>query len=330
MAQLKLSVAIGDYDRMRPFIDGEVQMDGVDPVFMLLDPDEIFFRAFRHAEFDICELSLSSYSMQVSRGDCAYQAVPVFPSRAFRHTSIFVRSDRIRRPEDLKGKRVGVPEYQLTASVWARMILETEYGVHPRDITWVRGGYETTGRMEKLKLELPQDIRIENAPADATLSGMLAAGQIDGIIGPRAPSCFERGHPQVSWLFEDPTAVATDWYRRTGIFPIMHVLGIRRTLLEQHPFLAAAAMKAFRQSKALALAKLTDTSATKVTLPFVEEHLRRARQLMGDDFWPYGLNDANRKTLTAFLAAHHGQGISQRLLKPEELFHPSSLEIHKI
>jgi 4,5-dihydroxyphthalate decarboxylase len=331
MARLKLSIAIGNYDRMRPFVDGEVQMDGVDPVFMLLEPEEMFFRAFRHADFDIGELSLSSYTMKVSHGDCPYLAVPIFPSRAFRHTSIFIRTDRgIRRPEDLKGKRVGVPEYQLTAIVWARMILESEYGVHARDMTWVRGGYEDAGRIEKLKLELPADIRIEDAPADATISGMLASGQLDAIIGPRAPSCFERGHPQVSWLFEDPTAVATDWYRRTGIFPIMHVLGIRKTLLEQHPFLAVAAMKAFRASKAIALSRLTDTSATKITLPFVEENLRRARQLMGEDFWSYGLDDANRKTLSAFLAAHHGQGLSKRLLRPEELFHPSALEMHKI
>jgi 4,5-dihydroxyphthalate decarboxylase len=331
MAKLKLSVATGDYDRIRPLVTGEVQMDGVDPMFMLLDPEEIFFRAFRHADFDICELSLSSYAMKVAQGDCPYQAVPVFPSRAFRHTSIFIRTDRgIQRPEDLKGKRVGVPEYQLTAIVWARMILETEYGVHPRDITWVRGGYETPGRIEKLKIALPRDIRIEDAPAEVTISGMLASGQLDGIIGPRAPSCFERRHPQVGWLFKDPTAAATDWYRRTGIFPIMHVLGIRKNLLEKHSFLAAAALKAFRESKARALARLTDTSATKVTLPFVEENLRRARELMGEDFWSYGLDDPNRKTLAAFLAAHHGQSLSKRLLQPEELFHPSSLEVHKI
>ncbi|SEB83532.1 4,5-dihydroxyphthalate decarboxylase [Rhizobiales bacterium GAS188] len=330
MSNLNLSIAIGDYDRMRPFVDGAVRMDGVDPVFMLLEPEEIFFRAFRHAEFDICELSLSSYTVKISQDDCPYVAVPVFPSRAFRHTSIFIRDDRgIERPADLKGKRIGVPEYQLTANVWARMILETEYGVHPREITWVQGGYETPGRVEKIKIDLPADIRVEAAPADATLSGMLADGRLDGIIGPRAPSCFEHGHANVKWLFADPTAAAADWYERTKIFPIMHVLGIRRTLLEAHPFLAAAALKVFTRSKAVALAKLADTSATKVTLPFVEEQLRRTRALMGDDFWAYGFQP-NRVTLEAFLKAHHSQGLSKRLMQPEELFHPSTLEAHKI
>lgn len=330
MSKLSLSIAIGDYDRMRPLVDGDVQIDGVDPTFMLLEPEEIFFRAFRHVEFDICELSLSSYTVKTARNECPYQAVPVFPSRAFRHTSIYIRTDRgISRPEDLKGKRIGVPEYQLTANVWARLVLEADYGVHPRDVHWLRGGYETPGRVEKISLDLPADIRLDDIPADATLSQMLADGELDAVIGPRAPSCFDRGHPHVDWLFADPTGVASDWHRRTGIFPIMHLLGIRRTLLEQHPFLAAAAVKAFTRSKAVALAKLADTSATKVTLPFVEEQLRRARELMGEDFWAYGL-EPNRKTLEAFLGAHHAQGLSHRLVAPEELFHPNSLESHTI
>ena len=330
MTKLNLSIAIGDYDRVRPFVDGAVQMDGVSPTFMLLEPEEIFFRAFRHAEFDICELSLSSTTIKTSQGDCPYVAVPVFPSRAFRHTAIYIRTDRgINRPEDLRGKRIGLPEYQLTANVWARMILETEYGVKPSDVTWVRGGAETPGRVEKIKIALPANIRIEAAPDDATLSGMLADGRLDAMIAPRAPSCFDQGHPHVRWLFEDPQTAASDWFRRTGIFPIMHVLGIRRELVERHPFLAVAAVKAFTQSKAIALTHLTDTAATKVTLPFVEEQLRRARDLMGTDFWAYGL-EPNRPTLTAFLKAHHAQGLSARLLTPEELFHPTTLEQHKI
>src|SRR5450432_2982459 len=201
MSRLQLSIAIGDYDRMRPLVDGLVQIDGVDPQFMLLEPEEIFFRAFRHEEFDICELSLSSYSVKTAAGTSPYVAVPVFPSRAFRHTSIYVRTDRIRAPADLKGKRVGVPEYQLTANVWARAILEQEHGIAPADVTWVRGGYEQPGRVEKIRLNLPAALRLEDAPAGATISAMLAEGSIDAVIGPRAPSCFERGHPHVGWLY---------------------------------------------------------------------------------------------------------------------------------
>jgi 4,5-dihydroxyphthalate decarboxylase len=283
MSKLQLSVAIGDYDRMRPLVDGLVQIDSVDAQFMLLDPEEIFFRAFRHADFDVCELSLSSYSVKTAAGTSPYVAVPVFPSRAFRHTSVYVRTDRIKSPADLKGRRVGVPEYQLTANIWVRLFLEEDYGIRPSDITWVRGGYEHPGRIEKISLNLPGDVKVENARADATISDLLASGEIDAVIGPRAPSCFDRGHPNVGYLFADPQATATEWYRRTRLFPIMHTLGIRRTLVEKHSWLPVAIYKAFERSKAVALAKLSDTSATKVTLPFVEEQLGAARRLMGED-----------------------------------------------
>ena len=329
MAKLRLGIAVGDYDRMRPLVDGAVQIDGVDPQFMLLDPEEIFFRAFRHADFDVCELSLSSTSVKTACGDCPYIGVPVFPSRAFRHTSIYVRTDRIKSPSDLRGKRVGVPEYQLTANVWARLILEEDYGVRPADVTWVRGGYEHPGRVEKIAVSLPADVRLERVPEGATISGELESGALDAVIGPRAPSCFERGAPHIGYLFADPQVEARDWYRRTGLFPIMHLLGVRRTLAELHPWLPAALLKAFERSKAVALAKLGDTSATKVTLPFVEEQLRSARALMGEDFWPYGFS-GNRHVLQRFLRRHHEEGLSSRLLEPEELFHPATLEAHKI
>jgi 4,5-dihydroxyphthalate decarboxylase len=329
MSKLQLSVAIGDYDRMRPLVDGLVQIDSVDAQFMLLDPEEIFFRAFRHADFDVCELSLSSYSVKTAAGTSPYIAVPVFPSRAFRHTSVYVRTDRIKSPADLKGRRVGVPEYQLTANIWVRLFLEEDYGIRPSDITWVRGGYEHPGRIEKISLSLPGDVKVENARADATISDLLASGEIDAVIGPRAPSCFDRGHPHVGYLFADPQAIATEWYRRTRLFPIMHTLGIRRALAEKHPWLPVAIYKAFERSKAIALTKLSDTSATKVTLPFVEEQLGAARRLMGEDFWSYGL-EPNREVLRRFLERHHAEGLSSRLLSPEELFDASALELHKI
>lgn len=330
MSRLQLSVAVGNYDRMRPLIDGEVQIDGVDPVFMLQDPEEIFFRAFRHADYDICELSLSSYSVKTAAGTSPYIAVPVFPSRAFRHSSVFVRADRgIDRPQDLKGKRIGVPEYQLTANVWVRLLLEQEYGVRASDIHWVRGGYEDPTRVEKIALNLTEGVQLENAPEGQTISNLLASGEIDGVIGPRAPSCFEQGHPQVKYLFDDPQKSAADWYARTKLFPIMHTLGIRKTLVDRHPWLPGAIVKAFHKSKEVALMRLSDTSATKVTLPFVEDHLRNARKLMGHDFWSYGFAE-NEPVLDRFLAQHYAEGLSSRRLTPSELFHPASLEQFKI
>ena len=328
MAKLNLSLAVGPYDRTRALIDGSVQIDGVKAAGMTLSPEEIFFRAFRHAEFDICELSLSSFTVKTAQGNCPYVGVPAFVSRAFRHTAIWVRTDRIKKPADLKGKKVGVPEYQLTANVWARAILEEDHGVKPSDIQWVRGGIEDAARPEKISIKLPPGVSLEDAPAGKSISRLLAEGAIDGFIAPRPPS-LPRNTPNVGWLFADPTAAAKDYFKRTGIFPIMHLVGVRRTLAEQHRWLPGAVFKAFEQSKKAALDLLSDTSATKVTLPFVEERLAEARALMGEDFWAYGV-DANRATLAAFFKHHHAQGLSPRLMTPEELFHPGTLETFKL
>jgi len=329
MAKLNLSVAMGDYDRTRALLDGSVQIDGVDPVYMTLSPEEIFFRAFRNREFDISELSLSSYLVKASRDESPYVAIPVFLSRAFRHTSIYVRKDRIKRPEDLKGKRIGIPEYQLTAIVWARAILQNDYGVAPEDVTWVRGGIDTPGRPEKIKLQLPPGVEMESAQLDRTISDMLDRGEIDGFIAPRPPGGAAAHNPDVGWLFDDPTATAKDYYARTGVFPIMHVVGVRKELAAAHPWLPGAVAKAFGQAKDAALDKLADTSATKVTLPFVEEQLKAARELMGADYWSYGVEPA-RKTLETFVRAHHAQGLSARLMDVDELFHPATYESYKI
>jgi 4,5-dihydroxyphthalate decarboxylase len=329
MSKVQLSIAMGDYDRTRALFDGRVQIDGVDPIYMLLSPEEMFFRAMRSQDFDVAELSLSSYLVKHSKGECPYIGIPVFLSRAFRHTSIYVRKDRIKRPEDLKGKRVGLPEYQLTANVWARSILQDDYGVRPEDITWVRGGIETPGRPEKIKLDLPTNVHVEPAPDGTTISELLDRGEIDGFIGPRPPSRQALKNPDIGWLFDDPTAVAKDYYRRTGVFPIMHIVGIRKELAEQHAWLPGALLKAFTQSKAAALELLADTSATKVTLPFVEEQLKAARQTMGEDYWSYGVAAA-RKTLETFVRHHHSQGLSARLVSVDEMFHPSTYETFSV
>lgn len=329
MSKLQLSIAMGDYDRTRALLDGRVQIDGVDPVFMNLYPEEMFFRAMRNHEFDISELSFSSYAVRTAKGDSPYVAVPVFLSRAFRHTSIYVRKDRIRTPQDLKGKRIGLPEYQLSANVWARALLKDDYGVSPEDVTWVRGGIETAGRPEKIALNLPAGVKLESAPEGVTISELLDRGDIDGFMAPRPPSAKVLANPNVGWLFDDPTSVAKDYYKRTGIFPIMHVVGVRKALAEQHPWLPGAVFKAFSQSKAAALEALSDTSATKVTLPFVEEQLKAARDTMGEDYWSYGVS-ANRPTIDAFLRHHHSQGLSSRALSADEIFHPATYESYAI
>lgn len=330
MSKLRLSIAIGDYDRNRPLIDGAVQIDAVEPAIMTLSPEEMFFRAMRHEAFDVSELSLSSYALRVARGDCPYVGVPAFVSRAFRHTSIIVRKESaLRTPKDLIGKRVGGPEWQLSANVWMRGILAEHHGLPLQGPIWVRGGIEEPGRLEKIAVPLPAGVRLEDAPPTETLSAMLLDGRIDAFMGPRLPRAFTEGHPDLRWLFDDPTAEAKAYHAKTRIFPIMHLIGVRKTLAEAHPWLPMALLKAFDRSKAAALAHLSDTSATKVTLPFIEERLAEARETMGREFWPYGL-EPNRTALATFLRYHHEQGLSGRLLTPDELFHPGTREAYKL
>jgi 4,5-dihydroxyphthalate decarboxylase len=328
VSRLPLSIAIGDYDRTRPLLDGSVRIDGVDPICMTLSPEEIFLRAFRGVEFDISELSFSSYLVKLSRGASPYVGVPVFLSRAFRHTSIYVRTDRIRQPEDLKGCRIGVPEYQLSAIVWARALLHDEHGVKPSDIQWVRGGIDTPGRPEKIQLQLPPDVRIRDAADGDTISAMLDRGDLDAFIAPRPPGCWGR-NPKVGWLYPDPTAAAKAYYLRSGVFPIMHLVGIRKELVAQHPWLPVAVFKAFAQAKAHAVSQLADPSTPRSTLPFLEEQVRAARELMGDDYWSYGVLP-NLRTLETFVRHHHAQGLSARPMAVEELFHPTTYEMARI
>ncbi|WP_417587327.1 ABC transporter substrate-binding protein [Pararhodobacter oceanensis] len=325
---LKLSIAMGDYDRTRPLFDRRVQIDGVDPLFLLQSPEEMFFNAFRHRTCDVTELSLSSYCVSLTRDDPPYIGIPVFLSRAFRHSSVYVREDRgIESPGDLAGKRIGLAEYQLTANVWVRAIL-AEAGVTPDRITWLRGGMNAPGRPEKIRLDLPADVTVEQAPEGATLNQMLVDGAIDGFIGPRWPACFHQGHPMVRRLWRDGLQAARVWHAQTGHFPIMHILGLRRELAAQHPWLPGALLKAFTLSKQAAQAALADTSATKVTMPFVEDILAVSAR-MSADIWSYGVAE-NRATLAYFLRHHHAQGLSGRLLEVDELFHPSTLESYSL
>jgi 4,5-dihydroxyphthalate decarboxylase len=330
MAKLNLSIAIGDYDRVRPLVDGTVSIDGVSPVFVTLEPEEIFFRAFRHTAFDIAELSLGSFCVKSAQGDNPYVGVPVFPSRAFRHSGVYIRKDRgINSPADLKGRKIGIAEYQVTANIWIRAFLEDDFGVSAESIDWVRGGVEETGRPEKITIKLPPGVRMSEAPAGQSLSMLLLAGEIDALIGPRTPSVMNAANSHIGWLFDDPRQAAIASYRKSGNFPIMHILGVRRSLVEQNPWLPGTLYKAFSHAKSVALAKLADTSASKVMLPFVDQQLHDARELMGRDFWPYGIEE-NRACLEYFLRQHHKQGMSDRLLTVEDLFHPSTFEVPRI
>ena len=330
MSELALTLACKGYDRVRALADGRVRVEGCRLDVLVLEPEETFFRAFRHREFDVSELSFSSYLMTQDRGDAEYVALPVFLSRMFRHSAIYVRADRgIAEPKDLRGREVGVPEYQVTAAVWVRGLLQDEYSVAPADLRWRSGGLEQPGREEKLPLSLPPGVDLHPIAREKTLSGMLADGEIDALVAPRAPSCFARGDARVARLFPDFRSVEQAYFEKTRLFPIMHVLGVRRRLVDEHPWLAASLCKAFAQAKDLALAELRDVTALAAALPWLPAEVEDTRRRMGEDWWPYGV-DANRRTLETLCRYAHEQGITRRRLAVEELFAASTLERTRI
>jgi 4,5-dihydroxyphthalate decarboxylase len=330
MSRLHLTLACWKYDRTRALFDGEVQPDGIDLTCLNLPVEETFFRMLRHREFDAAEMSLSSYALSRAEKVPAFIAIPAFVSRCFRHGSIFVSAKSgIGKPDDLVGRRIGVPEYQMTAPVWIRGILQDEYGVAPDSVEYFCGGEEEIGRDEKISLNLPQRFSLRSIGPDQTLSEMLAAGAIDALHTARAPSTFLTRPDAVRRLFPNYGAVERAYYRRTKIFPIMHVVVIRSDVYEANPWVAQSLFKAFARAQRLAYEDMTISAALKTMLPWQLEAVDEARQMMGPDWWSYGVAP-NRHVLATFLRYHHEQGLSPRRLEPEELFAPETLESFKI
>jgi 4,5-dihydroxyphthalate decarboxylase len=281
----------------------------------------------RHAEFDAAEMSLSSYVLRRSRGDDAVLAIPVYTSREFRHSCIWVRSNAgIQTPQDLKGKRMGVPEYQMTAAVWIRGWLSDDYGVAPSDLDWFSGGLYQPGREEKLPINIP-GVPITAIQTHQTLSDMLLAGELDAVMGPRPPSGFPG--PKVRRLFEDFKSVEQAYYRRTGVFPIMHTVVIRRELLDREPWVARSLYDAFCEAKARATSQLSEAVVLAVTLPWLIAEVENTQALMGEDYWPYGV-ERNRAALETLVRYSCEQGLAQRGVAIDELFAPSTLDDYRI
>jgi 4,5-dihydroxyphthalate decarboxylase len=330
VSNLRLSLGCWNYDRTRGLLEGRIQPDGIDLTYLNMPVEETFFRMLRHKEFDVAEMSLSSYSVSLSKPDRPFIAIPVFPSRFFRHSCIYVNADAgIREPRDLIGKRVGNPEYQMTAPVWIRGILQDEYGVPVDGVTYFTGGEEEPGRPEKIQLDLPPNIKVRPIGEKDTLAAMLRDGQIDAFYTARMPSTYHTGGGKVRRLFENSMEVEQAYYRKTKIFPIMHTVAIRRSVYEKNPWIAMSLYKAFVQAQRETYDDLYVTAALKAMLPWLTRHVEDARALMGEDFWPYGFAP-NRETLATFLRYHHEQGLSKRRLAPEDLFAPETLESFKI
>ena len=326
-----LTIVTSDSDRVRALQDGRVRIQGCDANYLTMSVEEIFHRAHRSAEFEVSEIAMGVHIVGFAgSGGTKYDALPIFLSRMFRHSAIYIRTDRgIGRPQDLKGRRVGVPAYQMAAALWARGFLKDVYGVGYADMNWRQGGLEIPGRQEFAPLKLPQGFPLEVIPPGKTLSAMLAAGEIDALISARTPSCFAAGHSQVRRLFPDYRSAERDYYRETGVFPIMHCLGIRKDVHAAHPWLGRELLKSFTAAKDIAIAKFEQLSELKLTLPWIGSESIETRALMGDDFWPYGVQ-ANLKTLELMCRYVHEQHLSPRLVTVDELFPASATDLPKL
>jgi 4,5-dihydroxyphthalate decarboxylase len=330
MTEVPITIACGNYDRTRAILDGRVKVEGCAVTYLPLYPEEIFHRTFRFQEFDVSELSFSSYIRTVAAGTCVYVGIPAFVSRIFRHSGIYIRTDAgIRAPGDLKGKRVGVPEYQITAVVWMRGMMQHEYGVKPTNIHWRSGGQEQPGRQERTPLKPIPGLDLAPLGPDETLVGMLKAGELDALFTARAPSSFLAGEPHIARLFPDTRAAEQAYFKKTGLFPIMHLVGIRKSLVEKYPWLPVSVYKAFCEAKAMAMTDLTDVNALMVTLPWLEAETKDTIAVMGSDFWKYGAHE-NSREIEALTQYAFEQGLVDRKVALEELFAPSTLEISKI
>jgi 4,5-dihydroxyphthalate decarboxylase len=330
LSKLQLSLACWDYDRTRALADGSVRAEGIDLVYNNLFVEETFFRMLRNREFDIAEMSLSSYCVSLMREEPAFVAIPVFPSRFFRHSCIFLSAKSgIREPKDLAGKKIGVPEYQMTAPVWIRGILQDEYGVDPAGCEYWTGGEEEPGRDEKLKLDLPAKFRVKPIGPEQTLARMIAEGELDAMHTARTPSTYHAQPDKVKRLFGNFVDVEKAYYRKTKIFPIMHTVVIRRELYEKNRWVAQSLLKAFTQAQRKTYDYLNTSMALTSMLPWQAAHVEEARALLGEDWWPYGV-EPNRRVLETFLRYHHEQGLSKRRLQVEELFAPETLKSFRV
>jgi 4,5-dihydroxyphthalate decarboxylase len=323
MANIHLTLATGDYDHLRDFTSGEIKADGIDITHLKLHVLEIFHRMTSYREFDVSEMSMGRYVSLTSQNDNRFVAIPVFPSRVFRLSAFYVRTDgAVQKPEDLKGKRIGVPEWAQTATIYGRGWLSDYVGVDLKSITWIQAGQDDAGRDEPVALDLPKGIVIERVK-DRSLNDMLLSGDIDAMIVAYPPLAFRQGNSKVKRLLADPRAAEVKYWDDTGIFPIMHTVVMKREVADANPWAALSLYKAFDRAKDNSLERAASFGGSIYPLPMHGYFANEAKKRLGDDFWPYGL-EANRTTLEAFLKFARDQGVCHRKVAAEELF-PASV-----
>lgn len=319
MAHQTITIGCRDYDHTRALADGRVKVDGVDLKFVNLSPpSQIFLRMLHDEAYDASEMSLSNYMIALGKGDRRFVAIPVFPSRVFRHSYIWINAQAgIEKPEDLKGKKVGIADYSMTALLFVRGLLQHQYGVAPEDIHWFRR------RAEHVAIDIPPGVRLDNIGKDQTLDGLLEQGRLDALAVTSPPRAFLEGSPLVQRLFPDCREVEAEYYHQTRIFPIMHMVVIRRAIYEQEPSIAARLAQGFEAAKHLAFEAYEEGLSS---LPWVNLDLEYARQILGKDVYPYGL-ERNRPTLEAATLYSHEQGLTKKRFALDEIFAPETLDL---
>ena len=329
MNKIKLTIATTDYDHFRDFRTGAVQAEGIEHRWLTLGHHEIFSRFTFNREWDVTELSFAKFAAQVTRADPDIIGLPVFASRLFRFGSFYVnRKSGIKTAADLKGKSIGSPEWAHTAAVYMRGWLQHEAGVRLQDVHWYQAGANEAGRIEKVELNLPPGVQLTRV-ADRSLSEMIASGEIDCALIARPPNSFLAGHPDVVRLFPNFQDLEEEHFARTKVFPIMHVIAMKRRILDAHPWAARNLYTAFNESKRRSLERLLDPAVSRYPLPWLPTYARRMRDLMGGDPFPFGIEE-NRPTLELFLQYTFEQGIAHRHAKPEEIFPPGIMAPVKI
>jgi ABC-type nitrate/sulfonate/bicarbonate transport systems, periplasmic components len=316
---VSLTIATTDYDHFRDFRLGRVAAEGIEPTWLTLGHHEIFSRFTFNREWDVSELSFAKFMAQVTRENSDIIGLPVYASRLFRFAAFYVnRTKGIKTPQDLRGKRIGAPEWAHTAAVYMRGWLMHEAGVALSDIEWVQAGTNEAGRIEKVELSLPKGVTLTPAP-DKTLSGMIASGELDCVIIARPPNSFREKHPDVIRLFPDFEAIEQSYYQETHVYPIMHVIALRKAILDGNPWIARNLYNAFAESKRRSLERLLDPAVSRYPVPWLANYAARMQQQFGGEMFPYGI-EPNRPTLELFLRYTYEQGIAHRLMTPEEIF----------
>lgn len=319
MSKIKLSIATTDYDHFRDFRLGEVRAEGIDHNWLNLGHHECFARFTANREFDVSELSFAKFTTQVSRENPDVIGLPVVCSRLFRFSSFYVnKNSKIKTVQDLKGKRVGSPEWAHSAAVYMRGWMHNDCGVKLTDVHWYQAGANAPGRAEKVELSLPEGMKLTRV-TDKSLSEMLASGEIDCAIIARPPTCFLEGHPDVERLYPDYLGMEEEYYSRTKVWPIMHIIAVQKHIIDENPWVARNLMNAFNESKRRSLERLFDPAVSRYPLAWLPTYARKMRDMFGGDTFPYGIEE-NRATWEQMLLYTYQQGIAHKHMKPEDIF----------